>query len=84
MLWQPYAGVNYWRSWGAGADTTFGIDQVLLLQKMQTVETFVGFTGKLDKSYSVYAQFGYQFDVGSTVNAGPQGAKGTAGIRYSW
>jgi len=51
---------------------------------MQTVETFVGFTGKLDKSYSVYAQFGYQFDVGSTVNAGPQGAKGTAGIRYSW
>ncbi|MFK4504082.1 outer membrane autotransporter protein [Bradyrhizobium japonicum] len=84
MLLQPYAGVNYWRSWGAGADTTFGIDQVLLLQKMQTVETFVGFTGKLDKSYSVYAQFGYQFDVGSTVNAGPQGAKGTAGIRYSW
>lgn len=84
MLWQPSAGFNYWRSWGAEATTTFGIDQVKLLQKMQSVEAFVGFTGKLDKSYSVYAQFGYQFDVGSTVNAGPQGAKGTAGIRYNW
>lgn len=84
MRWQPYAGVNYWRGWGAEATTTFGIDRVQLLQNMQTVETFVGFTGKLDKSFSVYAQLGYQFDVGSTINAGPEGARGTAGIRYSW
>jgi outer membrane autotransporter protein len=84
MLWQPYAGVNYWRSWGAEASTSFGIDQVQLLENMQTVEAFVGITGKLDKTFSVYAQLGYQFDVGSTINAGPQGAKGTAGIRYSW
>ncbi len=84
MLWQPYAGVNYWRGWGAEATTTFGFDQVKLLENMQTVEAFVGFTGKLDKGFSVYAQAGYQFEVGSTTNAGPQGAKGTAGFRYSW
>ena len=84
MLWQPYVGVNYWRGWGAEATTSFGIDQVQLLENMQTVEAFVGITGKLNRNFSVYAQAGYQFDVGSTINAGPQGAKGTAGIRYSW
>jgi outer membrane autotransporter protein len=84
MLWQPYVGVNYWRGWGAEATTTFGIDQVQLLENMQTVEAFVGVTGKLNRNYSVYAQAGYQFDVGSTINAGSQGAKATAGIRYSW
>jgi outer membrane autotransporter protein len=84
MLWQPYVGTNYWRSWGAEATTDFGIDQVQLLEKMETVEAFVGITGKLDRNYSVYAQAGYQFDVGSLINAGPQGVKGTTGIRYSW
>jgi outer membrane autotransporter protein len=84
MLWQPYVGVNYWHGWGAEATTSFGIDQVKLLENLQTVEAFVGFTGKLDKNFSVYAQAGYQFDVNDATSAGPKGAKGTAGIRYSW
>ena len=84
VLWQPYFGVNYWRGSGTEATTIFGGDQVRLLEHMQTVEAFVGFTGKLDRSYSVYARAGYQFDVGKTINAGPQGAKATAGVRYSW
>jgi outer membrane autotransporter protein len=84
MLWQPYLGVNYWRGWGAEATTTFGVDQVQLLENMQTVETFVGFTSKLNQSFSVYAQAGYQFDVNGTTNAAAKGANGTAGIRYSW
>jgi outer membrane autotransporter protein len=84
MLWQPYAGVNYWRGWGAEANTSFGIDQVPLLANLQTVEAFVGITGKLNKRFSVYAQAGYQFDVNGATNAGAKGARGTAGIRYSW
>jgi len=76
MLWQPYAGVNYWRSWGAEASTSFGIDQVQLLENMQTIEAFVGFTGKLNKGFSVYAQAGYQFDVGNATNAGPKVGQG--------
>jgi outer membrane autotransporter protein len=84
MLWQPYTGVNYWRGWGAGASTSFGIDQVLLKEEFQTIEAFAGFTGKLNQNFSVYAQAGYQFGVNGTTNAGATGAKGTAGIRYSW
>ncbi|WP_426612191.1 autotransporter outer membrane beta-barrel domain-containing protein [Bradyrhizobium sp. McL0616] len=83
-LWQPYVGVNYWRGWGADATTNFGVDQVQLKENMQTVEAFVGCTGKFGRSFSVYAQGGYQFGVGSTINAGPRGAKATAGVRYSW
>ena len=84
MRWQPYAGVNYWRSWGAEATTTFGGDQVQLLERMQTVEAFIGFTGKLNQRLSVYAQAGYQFGVNGATNAGSQGAKATAGVRYGW
>jgi outer membrane autotransporter protein len=84
MLWQPYTGVNYWRGWGAEASTSFGVDQVQLLENMEMVEAFVGVTGKLNKAFSVYAQAGYQFDVNGTNNSGSKGARGTAGIRYSW
>ena len=33
QVWQPYVRTNIWRDWGAEATTTFGIDQVPLIEE---------------------------------------------------
>ena len=62
QVWQPYARANLWRDWDAGATTTFGIDQVPLIEQATRLE-FAGGVAKLQctKFLSVYAQAGYQF-----------------------
>jgi hypothetical protein len=38
QVWQPYARANLWRDWDAGATTTFGIDQVPLVEQATRLE----------------------------------------------
>jgi outer membrane autotransporter protein len=85
QVWQPYVRANLWRDWGAQATTTFGIDQVPLLEAATRLELAGGITAKLNAGLSPYAQAGYQFAVadandGTTRN----GVKGDAGFRYTW
>jgi outer membrane autotransporter protein len=85
QVWQPYVRANLWRDWGAQATTTFGIDQVPLLEAATRLELAGGITAKLNAGLSLYAQAGYQFAVadandGTTRN----GVKGDAGFRYTW
>jgi outer membrane autotransporter protein len=56
QVWQPYARANLWRDWDAGATTTFGIDQVPLIEQAMRLEFAGGVTAKLNPSASVYAQ----------------------------
>ncbi len=85
MLWQPYTGVNFWRGWGAQATTTFGLDQVQLLDESTRTEIFAGLTAKLDNSVSLYSQLGYQFVIDKTAdNSRHDGVRGDLGFRVSW
>jgi outer membrane autotransporter protein len=86
MIWQPYVRANVWRDWGAEATTTFGIDQVPLIEQATRLELAGGVTAKLGASLSVFAQGGYQF---ATSESGPNGfrrdsVKGDVGVRYTW
>jgi outer membrane autotransporter protein len=85
MVWQPYVGVNFWRDWDAAATTTFGLDQVPLLEQATRTQTFGGLTGKLGEHLSIYAQGGYQFAMEQT-NYGIRrdGVQGDVGLRYTW
>ena len=82
QVWQPYARANLWRDWDAGATTTFGIDQVPLIEQATRLEFAGGVTAKLNPGVSVYAQAGYQFGLdGAFVRNGIQG---DVGLRYVW
>jgi outer membrane autotransporter protein len=86
MIWQPYVRANISRDWGAEATTTFGIDQVPLIEQATRLELAGGVTAKLGASLSVFAQGGYQF---ATSESGPNGfrrdsVKGDVGVRYTW
>ena len=82
QVWQPYARANLWRDWDAGATTTFGIDQVPLIEQATRLEFAGGVTAKLNPSASVYAQAGYQFGLdGAFIRNGIQG---DVGLRYAW
>ena len=81
QVWQPYARANLWRDWDAGATTTFGIDQVPLIEQATRLEFAGGVTAKLNPSASVYAQAGYQFGLdGAFIRNGIQG---DVGLRYA-
>ncbi len=84
QVWQPYVRANLWRDWGAEATTTFGIDQVPLLEQATRLELAGGVTAKLTNRLSLYAQGGYQFAVAQTSDTTRNGIKGDFGLRYAW
>ncbi|HYB08480.1 MAG TPA: autotransporter outer membrane beta-barrel domain-containing protein, partial [Alphaproteobacteria bacterium] len=84
QVWQPYARANVWRDWDARATTTFsGVDQVPLDEQATRLEFAGGLTVKLNTSFSLYAQAGYQFAI-SPSDARRDGVKGDIGVRYTW
>ncbi|WP_244562312.1 autotransporter outer membrane beta-barrel domain-containing protein [Bradyrhizobium lablabi] len=85
IVWQPYVGVNFWRSWGTKAATTFSaIDQVQLIESTTRTEVLGGVTAKLNNRLSFYAQGGYQFVIDRSNNGNRSGAQGNIGLRYTW
>jgi outer membrane autotransporter protein len=84
IRWQPYVGVNVWRGWGAEATTSFGIDQVQLIESATRTEVLGGITAKLDSRLSFYAQGGYQFAIDQANDSSRSGAQGNIGLRYTW
>ena len=85
QVWQPYARANLWRDWGAEATTTFGVDQVPLLEDATRLELAGGVTAKLSARLSLFAQAGYQFAVlQGSENTVRNGVKGDFGVRYAW
>ena len=82
QVWQPYVRANLWRDWGAEATTTFGIDQVPLIEQATRLEFAGGVTAKLGGGVSLFAQAGYQFGLdGALIRNGVQG---DIGLRYVW
>ena len=85
QVWQPYVRANLWHDWSAEATTTFGIDQVPLLEAATRLELAGGITAKLNAGLSLYAQGGYQFAVlDGNDNTVRNGVKGDFGVRYTW
>jgi outer membrane autotransporter protein len=84
-LWQPYTRANVWRDWGAEATTTFGIDQVPLIEQATWLEVAGGITTTVGPNLNLYAQGGYQFAI-SDLNAGTRrnGVAGDFGLRFVW
>jgi len=81
--WQPYGRVNLWQNWSGRAATTFATTPVPLQEAATQLELAAGFTGKLNKRFSVYGQFGYEFAIAHS-HGSPRGVLGDAGLRYSW
>jgi outer membrane autotransporter protein len=82
QVWQPYVRANLWQSWGAEATTTFGIDQVPLIEQATLLEFAGGLTAKLAPGVSLYVQAGYQFGLdGAFIRNGIQG---DIGLRVAW
>jgi outer membrane autotransporter protein len=84
IRWQPYVGANVWRGWGAEATTSFGIDQVRLIESSTRTEVLGGITARLDNRLSLYAQGSYQFAIDQNNNSSRSGAQGNVGFRYTW
>jgi outer membrane autotransporter protein len=81
-LWQPYAGVNFWRDWSGEATTTYsGVDQVPLIEQSTWAEFFGGVTTKIDARLSFYGQGGYQSGLDSLRRSA---FYGDVGLRYTW
>jgi outer membrane autotransporter protein len=83
-VWQPYVLANVWRDWGAGANTMFGSDAVLLSEQATRLEFAGGFSAKIRSGFNLYAQAGYQFAVNDTAGGRRDGVKGDFGVRWSW
>jgi outer membrane autotransporter protein len=81
-VWQPYVRTNIWRDWGAEATTTFGIDQVPLIEEATRLEFAGGVTALLGRGISLYAQAGYQFALDNVYLR--NGVQGDIGLRYVW
>jgi outer membrane autotransporter protein len=85
LVWQPYARANLWQNWGGKATTTFGVDQVPLLQQSTQLEFAAGLTTKVNSCLSFYVQAGYEFAIGGDTDGGRrQGAKGDFGVRLTF
>jgi outer membrane autotransporter protein len=82
QVWQPYVRANLWRDWGAEATTTFGIDQVPLVEEATRLEFAGGVTAKLGPGVSLYAQASYQFAPNEVYIR--NGIQGDIGLRYVW
>ena len=82
QVWQPYGRVNLWRDWGAEATTTFGIDQLPLIEEATRLEFAGGVTALLGRGVSLYAQVGYQFALDNTFIR--NGVQSDIGLRYVW
>ena len=84
QVWQPYVRANLWQNWGGEATTSFGVDQVPLLQESTQLEFAAGLTTKVNDFVSFYVQGGYEFAVGDTNGGRRQGVKGDFGVRLSF
>ena len=83
-VWQPYVLANVWRDSGADATTMFGPDPVPLLEQATRLEFAGGFSAKIFRGLSLYAQAGYQFAVSGTDGGRRDGVKGDFGVHYTW
>jgi outer membrane autotransporter protein len=83
-VWQPYVLANVWRDWGAGVNTMFGPDSVLLVEQATRLEFAGGLSAKILPGLSLYAQAGYQFAVSGTDGSRRDGVKGDFGVHYAW
>jgi outer membrane autotransporter protein len=84
QVWQPYLRANLWQNWGGEATTTFGVDQVPLLQESTQLEFAAGITAKVNANLSFYGQAGYEFAIGATDGGRRQGVKGDVGFRLTF
>ena len=84
QVWQPYVRANLWQNWGGEATTTFGNDQVPLLEQSTQLEFAAGVTTKLNTCLSLYAQAGYEFAMGGTDGGRRQGVRGDFGLRLTF
>jgi outer membrane autotransporter protein len=84
QVWEPYVRLNLWQDWGGQATTMFGVDPAPLLERATRLETAAGLTARLTKSWSLYAQGGYQFALNGTDGGRRDGVKGDLGLRYAW
>ncbi|MBR0828151.1 autotransporter outer membrane beta-barrel domain-containing protein [Bradyrhizobium manausense] len=85
IVWQPYAGINYWKTWSTLSATTFsGTDEALLVENAERVDAFAGVTSRLNSQLSLYAQGGYQFTLRQNIAGSRPGAQGNIGLRYNW
>ena len=83
-VWQPYVLANVWRDWAGSATTMFGVDPVPLLERATRLEFAGGFSAKLLRGLSIYAQAGYQFAVSGTDGGTRDGVRGDLGVHYTW
>jgi outer membrane autotransporter protein len=83
-VWQPSVRANLWHDWDGKATTSFDGDEVPLREQATRVELAAGLTTKVNASFSVYAQAGYQFAVGDTEGSRRDGVRGDVGIRFAW
>ena len=83
-MWQPYVLGNVWRDWGGTATTMFGIDGVPLREEATRLEFAGGFSARILRGLSLYAQAGYQFAVSGTDGGRRDGVKGNFGVHYAW
>jgi outer membrane autotransporter protein len=85
LVWQPYTRANLWQNWGGKATTSFGVDQVPLLQQSTQLEFAAGLTTKVNSCLSFYVQGGYEFAIGGATDGGRrQGVKGDFGVRLTF
>ncbi len=84
QVWQPYVRANLWQNWGGELTTSFGVDQVPLLQESTQLEFAAGLTTKVNDFLSFYIQAGYEFAVGDTDGGRRQGVKGDFGVRLTF
>jgi outer membrane autotransporter protein len=83
-VWQPYVLANVWCDWGAGVNTMFVPDSVLLVEQATRLEFAGGLSAKILPGHSLYAQAGYQFAVSGTDGGRRDGVKGNFGAHYTW
>ena len=85
QVWQPYLRANLWRDWGAQATTTYsGVDLVPLIEHASRLQLGGGLSVQMNANLGLYANADYQFAVGDNDRERRNGARGAAGMRYTW
>jgi outer membrane autotransporter protein len=84
-VWQPYVLANVWQDWGGKSELAFAADttQVPLSNEATRLEFAGGVNYTLARSWSFFAQAGYQFAV-APANVRRDGAEGIFGLQFTW
>jgi outer membrane autotransporter protein len=85
QVWQPYLRANFWRDWGADANTVYsGTDIVQLASQTTMLELGGGLTERINANVSVFANVDYEFAVGANEDEKRNGVRGAFGAKYTW